>query len=119
MLSYQGHVIGQLQFTVVPVNITVEDGMDTTLPCVATGVSTFIYVWYLDNITNPQSFSSNSSERVYLTNGNLTFSEVVDEDDGVYICEAIDSDDPSNRITSDPIYLTGMSVCQYTNMVIY
>ena len=105
MLSYQGHVIGQLQFTVMPTNITAEDGMETTLPCVATGAPPIIYVWYRDNITAPLALISNNSERVYITDGNLTFTEVTDDDEDVYICMAIDG--RNNRITSDPIYLTG------------
>ena len=102
--------MGQLQFTVMPTNVTVEDDMVTTLPCVATGASTIIYVWYLDNTTNPLPTTTNSSYRIYITDGNLTFNEVIDEDEDVYICTAIDGNDPSNRVTSDPAYLIGMSI---------
>ena len=103
--------MGQLQFTVTPTNVTVEDGMELTLPCVATGASNIFYLWHRDNLTNPLA---NSSDRVYytdgnLTGGNLTFNEVIVEDEDVYFCMAIDRDDGSNRVTSDPVYLTGMS----------
>ena len=94
----------------MPTNVTVEDGMDTTLPCVATGASTIIYVWHLDNTSNPLATSDNSSNRIYITDGNLTISEVTDEDEDVYICMAIDGNYSSNRVTSDPVYLTGMSM---------
>lgn len=125
VLPYQGHVIGQLQFTVMPTNVTVEVGMDTTLPCVATGAlegSIIIYDWFLDNLTNPLAISNNSSERVYITDGNLTFSEVIDEDEAVYICMAVDSHNSSSRVISDPVYLTGMSVvilihCDHYNVL--
>lgn len=94
----------------VPTNITVENGMETTLPCVATGASTIIYVWSNDNISAPLPLPQNSSERIHFianTTGTLMFNEVIMEDEDVYVCMAIDANNINNRIISHPVYLTG------------
>ena len=112
MLLCEGHVVGQLEFTVVPSNVTVENGETVILPCIATGAVLISYVWHdiNGNISNQLAISGNSSQRMHLNDGNLTFTEVSTDDEGVYVCKAYDISNPQNNISSDPVYLTGMSL---------
>ena len=56
---------------------------------------------------DPIPLSDNSSETRYLSDGNLTFNEVTEEDEDEYSCMAIDLNNPNINITSEPVYLTG------------
>lgn len=112
----EGHVMAQLEFITTPANVTVENGTETTLPCIATGASTIFYLWNNGNTSNPLSFGNDSSDRIHYignVNGTLMFNEVTTDDEDIYVCVALDSNDPNNSIISDPAYLTGMlmSVC--------
>lgn len=104
--------MSQLQFIVTPTNVTVEDGSEVTLPCVATGLQPIAYVWYREeNISEPLAIENNSSYRIHFTGnvtGNLTFTEVTSDDEDVYVCTALDVNNPSNVIRSEPFYFTGM-----------
>ena len=114
----EGHVIGQLEFTVEPDNVTVESGMKATLSCMATGVSAILYVWHKDNISEGLGVTSNTSDRIHFANhslitdnnGTLVLNEVTADDEGVYFCRAMEHNNASHFIVSDPAYLTGMSL---------
>lgn len=102
----------------MPSNVTVESGSATALPCLATGAE-IIYLWHNGNMSNMLAISDNSTHRMHLRNGTLTFNEVFVDDENIYVCVALDVNDPTNNISSNPAYLTGMSlsvcllVCQY------
>lgn len=108
---------GQLQFTVQPSDIIVEQGMKAVLPCVATGASKIFYVWSNGNISESLALSTNSSDRRYLLDGNLTFNEVLISDEDDYVCMAMDGGNTSRYIVSEAAYLNGMSFyCHPMNM---
>ena len=93
----------------MPSNVTVESGLAATLPCIATGAE-IIYLWHNGNMSNILAMSDNSSHRMHLSNGTLMFNEVSVDDENIYVCVAVDVNDPRNTISSNPVYLTGMSL---------
>ena len=107
---------GQLQFTVTPANVTVENGRDITLPCMATGAPTILYVWRNSSVELGVG-SANSTQRIYFiteNNGSIVFSEVTTDDEDHYVCIALDANNVTNLIRSEPAYLTGKKILVHT-----